>query len=216
MKLQPTAVMTGVIMPGGYHYEENGKKIVEDAISYEDLIERLAKYRAANGLPLGDPQRDVDRYICTNYPNMCGGQMPTPVDDGTDPIELCYGQPVKRTPRERVMQWAANRMQKVGQIELVDRDEANRRATVCAMCPMKRRWNEPVEGCPGCNAYVEEAEVNLFKIRRAKHTDLQIGGHMCDVAGHDLETASFLEEPALRHRRNYAGLLPSNCWMNEL
>jgi hypothetical protein len=62
-----TPVMTGVIMPGGYHFEENGKTIVEDAISYDDLIDQLGRYRAANGQPLGDVQYDVDKYICSKY-----------------------------------------------------------------------------------------------------------------------------------------------------
>lgn len=209
--------MQGVIMPGGFHYKENGKVIVEEAESYLDLISKLARYRAANQLPLGDPQADVDRYICTNFPNMCGGRAPPP-EEGVDPVELSYGVPVKKTPRERVMQWAANRMQKSGQIEFVDREEADRRAVICQACPMRRTWDEPIEGCPGCVAYVEEAKSYLVRIRANKETlsALVNDGRMCDVAGHDLETACWLEEPALRHRRNYEGQFPEFCWMKDL
>src|SRR5215469_14164067 len=207
-----TPVMTGVVMPGGWHYKENGKMIVEEAESFTDLIAKLAHYRATNSMPLGDPQADVENYICTNFPNMCG-RIAQPPEEGVDPIELSYGQPVKKTPRERVMQWAANRMQKVGVVEFVPMDEAERRALMCAACPMKRQWNEPIEGCPGCQAYVEEIEVMLFKLRAGKHTIIMNDGHMCDVAGHDLEAASWMEEPALRHRRNYEGKFPEICWL---
>lgn len=212
--MRATPVMTGVIMPGGYHYEENGKMVVEEAASYEDLIAQLAQYRAANGLPLGDPQYDIDKYICSKFPNMCGGRMPDP-EEGVDPIELSYGKPVKRTPRERVMQWAANRMHSAT-IEFVDKEVAENRAEICGSCPMRRPWNDAIEGCPGCADYVQQAEVNLFKIRAGRKTTAQIGGHMCDIAGHDLETACWLEEPALRHRRNYRGQFPDACWLKDL
>lgn len=209
--------MTGVFCPGGWHYEE-GKMIIEDAISYEDLINRLAEYRAVNGLPLGDPQADIDNYICTTYPNMCGRQ-PAPQEEGVDPVELSYGQPVQKSSRERVMQWAVNRMQKAGQIEFVDAEEADRRAAICNACPKKIQWNEPIEGCPGCAVYVEEAEAKLVKLRANKSTAyvLNLYGHSCAVAGHDLETACWLEEPALKHRKNYKkSQFPTQCWLKEL
>jgi hypothetical protein len=78
MKLCATSVMVAVMMPGGYHYRENGKMIIDDAVSYEDLVNKLAEYRGFCGLPLGNPQADVDRYICTSFPVMCGGRMPEP------------------------------------------------------------------------------------------------------------------------------------------
>lgn len=216
MKMELTAVKTGIIMPGGYHYKENGKMVVEEAESYVDLIQKLSTYRAVNRLPLGNPQADIDKYICTNFPNMCGLSAPTATEEGVDAVERSYGVPIKKTPRERVMQWAANRMHKAGIIEFVDFDEAKRRAEICAECPAARRWDEPVEGCPGCAVYVEEAQANLVKIRANKSTGCSISGMMCDVAGHDLETASWLEEPALRHRRNYEGQFPDHCWMKDL
>lgn len=217
MNIVPTAVSTGVIMPGGYHYKENGKMIVDEAESYVDLIKKVSEYRAFNGLPLGDPQRDIDNYICTNFPNMCGRHAPDP-DEGVDVVEKSYGVPVQKTPRERVMQWASNRMQKSGQIEFVDAEEADRRAAICNACPKKRQWNEAIEGCPGCAIYVEQAESNLIKLRANKATAyvLNLYGDMCDIAGHDLETACHLEEPALRHRRNYEGKFPDHCWMKDL
>src|SRR5262245_6364738 len=217
--MRPTPVMTGVMMPGGWHIKENGKMIVEEAVSYEDLISQLARYRAVNQLPLGDPQLDVDHYICSNFPNMCGGRMPVPdPEEGIDPIELSYGQPVKKTPRERVMQWAANRMQRSGQIEFVDSETADKRGAICLACPMRRKWDEPIEGCPGCVAYVEEAESYLVRIRANKQSECSLlnAGQMCDIAGHDIETACWLEEPALRHRRNYEGRFPEFCWMRNL
>jgi len=215
MNIGPTPVMTGEMMPGGYHYKEDGKIIIE-AESYIDLINKLAEYRGFCGLPLGNPQQDIDNYICNTYPNMCGRQAPAEAE-GVDPIELSYGQPVQKSPRERVMQWAVNRMQKAGQIEFVDEEKAARRATICAQCPKKVRWNAPIEGCPGCQVYVEEAEAKLVKIRANKSTCTDaIEGHSCAVAGHDLETACWLEEPGLRHRRNYTGKFPDKCWLGKL
>jgi len=214
MTIAPTPVMTSVVMPGGWHYKERGKMLVEDAINYEDLINMLAGYRATNRLPLGNPQKDIDNYICRNFPNMCGRGPTDPNIE--DKVELCYGQPVIKTPRERVMQWAANRMQKAGQLNRVDMDEATRRGAICAACPLKVRWNEPVEGCPGCQVYVEEAESMLVKIRANKSAGNQLSGLACTVAGHDLETACWLEEAGLRHRRNYEGQLPQHCWMHDL
>lgn len=215
--IEPTPVMTGVMPPGGWRYAENGKMIVDDAVSYEDLINKLSQYRAFCGLPLGNPQQDIDRYICATYPNMCGGHAPEP-EEGVDQVELSYGQPVQKKPRERVMNWAVNRMQKAGQIEFVDAEEADRRASICAQCPMQVQWNEPIEGCPGCQAYVEEADTKLIKLRANKASAyvLNLYGKSCKVAGHDLETACWLEAPALLHRRNYSGQFPKQCWLNEL
>lgn len=217
MMIGQTPVMTGVMMPGTWHYEENGKMIIEEAESYVDLVNKVAAYRGYCGLPLGDPQRDVDNYICTMYPNMCGRHAP-PEEEGVDKVELSYGKPVTKTPRERVMQWAANRMQKAGQIEFVDSEEADRRAAICADCPKQVQWNQPIEGCPGCQTYVEEAEAMLVKLRRNKVTAyvLNLYGKSCTVAGHDLETACHLEEAALRHRKNYSGKFPPKCWLKAL
>jgi hypothetical protein len=214
MRIELTPVMVGVIMPGGFHYEENGKMIVDDAVSYEDLINKLAEYRAVNGLLLGNPQADIDNYICNTYPNMCGRTPPVD-DENVDKIELSYGQPVVKSPRERSMQWAVNRIQGSGQIELVDQEEAERRAAICDGCPKKIQWNAPVEGCPGCDAYVQEAESMLVKLRANKSVSVPIDGQLCSIAGHDLQTAVWLEEPALRHRRNYTGKFPQHCWLNE-
>jgi hypothetical protein len=103
------------------------------------------------------------------------------------------------------------------QIEFVDSEEAERRAQICAGCPKQVQWNEPIEGCPGCQVYVEEVESMLVKLRRDKHlAEKRLSGHSCTVAGHDLETACWLEGAALRHRRNYTGQFPHFCWMNDL
>jgi hypothetical protein len=208
--------MTAVMMPGGWHYDEGGKPIVEEAESYDDLINKLIEYRGFCGLPLGNPQLDVDKFICETYPNMCGR---SPVEEeGVDKMELSYGVPVVKSPRERVMQWAANRMERAGQIEFVDAEEADRRAAICDQCPKKIQWNQPIAGCPGCQVYVEEAETKLIKLRRNKNSTyvLNLYGHSCTVAGHDLETACWLEEPALRHRKNYIGKFPNKCWLKDL
>jgi hypothetical protein len=217
MTIKPTPVMTGVMMPGGYHYEENSKTIIEDAVSYDDLINKLAEYRGFNGLPLGNPQQDIDNYICKTYPNMCRQYPPAP-EEGVDQVELSYGVPLQKTPRERVMNWAVNRMQKAGQIEFVDHERADMRAAICDSCPLKVRWNEPIEGCPGCQVYVEEAEAMLVKIRANKEIPFhsKLDGLSCKVAGHDLHTAVWLEEPGLRHRKNYTGKFPNECWLNNL
>lgn len=213
----PTPVMTSVMMPGGWHYEEHGKMIVEEAVSYDDLINKLAEYRGFCGQALGDPQADIDSYICSKYPNMCG-RYAAPEEEGVDKVELCYGRPIIKSPRERVMQWAANRMQNAGQIEFVDSEEADRRAQICAECPKQVQWNQAIEGCPGCQTYVEEVEAMLIKLRRNKVSVsiLNLYGHSCTVAGHDLETACWLEEPALRHRKNYTGKFPHKCWLKDL
>jgi hypothetical protein len=215
MIIGPTPVMTGVMMPGTWHYKEDGRMIVEEAESYVDLINKVAEYRGYCGLPLGDPQADVDNYICDTFPNMCGRSAA--VRD-VDAVELSYGVPVIKSPRERVMQWASNRMEKAGEIEFVDAEEADRRAAICNECPKKVQWNAPIDGCPGCQTYVEEAEAKLIKLRRNKSSTyvLNLYGHSCAVAGHDLETACWLEEPALKHRKNYLGKFPPKCWLNDL
>jgi hypothetical protein len=217
MIIKSTPVMTAVMMPGGWHYDEGGKTIIEEAESYDDLINRLAEYRGFCGLPLGNPQLDIDKFICGSYPNMCGRTAPS-AEEGVDPVELSYGKPLVKSPRERVMQWVANRMQKAGQIEFVSAEEADRRAAICDQCPKKIQWNQPIEGCPGCQAYVEEVESMLIKLRKNKSSAyvLNLYGHSCAVAGHDLETAVWLEEPALRHRKNYTGKFPHKCWLNDV
>jgi hypothetical protein len=87
MTIGQTAVMTGVMMPGVWHYKENGRMIIEEAESYIDLVNKLAAYRGYSVEPLGDPQRDVDNYICGTYPNMCGRTAPAE-EEGVDKVEL--------------------------------------------------------------------------------------------------------------------------------
>lgn len=200
-------VKQGVVPPNGWHYpvgpEPNA--LVFHGESFEDVVRQITKYRAGNSIELGNPARDLEDYICRNWPHFCGGSSAT--------IDTANHVPV--TPRDapksylqRVIDWIAVRYTNAGSFALVSATEAERRAAICVKCPQNQEWQN---GCPPC---IAKAEHDLFLIRQGRTTLRSRYLKGCRVAGHDNEASCWMPEKLLQHREGLN--LPSICWMRAL
>src|ERR1700738_2494654 len=110
---------------GGWHYyEKDGYKIQSD--SHKNLVDSVRTYRIQNNLPLGNPEAEVDKYLCGKWPHLCGaGLTPNPVDDEAPPT--AYGQRVMLGIGQRVGNWAANRYSRLGALQYVSKETAEAR-----------------------------------------------------------------------------------------
>jgi hypothetical protein len=204
----------GVIPPGGWHFVEQGIRL--EGESRDALIKTLHDYRLNNALPIGEPERDVDTFICTSFPNLCGGNVSRTLD-ADEPTKV-YGVPVRRRISERVGSWTANRYSKLGSIHTVEREEAERRSNICINCPQNdNKWREKVtKDCPPCKERLERLDSTLFQVRQGKSVVREKLLGACTCAGQDNATAVWLPAKQLQHARHYLNDLDPTCWMRNL
>jgi hypothetical protein len=191
------------IPPGGFHFPLENAPTLE-ASSFEELQAQLLKFRVDNNLPVGDPRKDIQEYVLTNYPayaSSVSAEAPKVDEDA-----------LAKNQRERVSVWASNRyaMRAGGHTELEPRQVAEDRAAVCESCP----HNQPfVDDCHSC---VEHLSRTLFLLRQGGTTGNAGKLFACDITGQDNLTAAYLPEKMLAHRKKFASELPDYCWLTKL
>jgi hypothetical protein len=215
----------GVVPPGnpevgiesGWHFPV-GKNYTKPVITGNDLdslAKNVLEYRANNSLRIGNPEQEITEYICTKWPHFCGGgalaaeqPLPIPASKRKIPIDPDLKPTKPMSFLERIVSWITIRWKHAGNVKFVDAHVAEKRASICSRCPMNQDWRT---GCPPC---VEKADRELLMIRQNRTTQQHNRLKGCRAAGHDNQTAVWLPEILLRHRRHYQ--LPSFCWLNEL
>lgn len=209
-------VKVGVVPPGyepgssGWHFPA-GKDWTAPILNgddFDNLVDKLVQFRADNSLPIGNARFDVETYICTKFPTFCrgGAKAVAPTTPAVIREQKPAGQP--RTLLERVTTWAKLRFNHAGNIKFVSDSTAEARASICSRCKANREWRE---GCPPC---VARNDSLLIQVRQNKAVAQSHRLKGCAAAGHDNNTAVWLPEPLLRHRKHYE--LPDICWMNKL
>lgn len=178
------------IPPGGWHFFQPHPsgitiKLPErpSPLTKKELIELMTRYRVQNGIPVGDPEGDVDQYVCSKWPHYC--------TEGKNPgIGMPAGREVAKRPRllDRVAQWAVSRWNS-GRVEHQNMEFARRRAAVCVTCPRNRTW----KNCGSCKDLIEITMHNLARLAQAKGGGPD-GLKGCDVYGHDNWTACLLKD----------------------
>lgn len=207
-----------MVPPDGWHFPvgPGGTKPILTGNDFEDLTKRVLEYRIGNSQRPGNPEAEITEYICTNWPHFCGGgalaaeqpiDMPKPSKKRI-PVQKDVAPKNPMSFLERVTSWITIRWRHAGNFHLVDANVAERRAGICARCPMNQEWRN---GCPPC---VEKNDRELLMLRQNRYTRQHKHLLGCRAAGHDNQTAVWLPEILLRHRKHYQ--LPSFCWLNEL
>lgn len=182
-----------MVMPGGWHYIQNGFKI-EATDSFDQLIEHVTDYRVQNKLPIGDVVKDVTEWICTTFPRQCNivnTEHPGPIVQNDTQAYL-----------DAITQWA--NIKSKGNPKLVDAPTAERRAYTCAHCPNNKDWDK--QGCKSCLINMSRL-MTLLRQGKEVPTSHQLGG--CTQLNHDNRTAVWLEE------NNTAENLPGHCWCRK-
>ncbi len=201
-----------IIPAGGWHYFENdGTKI--EGNSHSELIANVTSYRTHNNLPLGNPEADVDKQVCARQPAVCGIGR---VEDDDAPKKV-YGQPIKRRLVDRVATWLGNRYAKLGSIQTVSKEEAERRTSICVSCEKNQKdWRAQVtRDCAPCGDRIEVLDTLSFKIRKGNQVTREKNLGACQHYGMELQTAVWMPEQAMQMRKHYPNA-PSNCWLAQM
>jgi len=172
---------------GGYLFiESDGSPLRGD--SFRSLVARVQDYRKRNGFSLGDPEGEVTQQLCARNPALCSHETPA----------------AKRKKQEvslkgRLLSWLSRQRQKKQPLDFVDAQLAERRAAICASCPMNQALPE---GCSSCRVAVREMREELLGNRKI---DRRLYG--CIILGHDCAVATHLEEIRTDNPE-----LPAQCW----
>ncbi len=162
----------------------------------QEVINKVQSFRQDADLDIGDPNREVNDYLCKLWPHLCRQEDTVEADESAE----------NKTLRQRSSNWKFNRYaQSHENKDLVEPEIAEGRAKICATCP-KNQSNR--DGCTPC---VVDNDRVFFMLRQGQSTETKVGG--CEVTGQDNETAAFFTKPMLAYAKKYKDELPSHCWL---
>jgi hypothetical protein len=197
---------TGVTVPGGFRWFcEDSKQWIPVAGSFNNYIEFIhncKKHCQANNIPIGlNWEQNIQNQICATLDgDWClenGRPIPPMGGFGFDIAAVIQGT---RT----LASWLIK-----GKGKKVEAIEAERRALICAGCPM----NQPPVGCTGCTMSALKEAVNVVVGGAATAYDSQL--QSCKVCGCSLRAKIHLPLDILRDNLTDAQMnaLPQACWL---
>lgn len=168
---------------------------------HQPLIEAVFEYRLRNNIPIGDIERDISAYYCRLYPGFCHEEA----SDINPALPAVSSEPILN----RVSRWASvlAHRQPRGGYALVAKDEAERRAAICAACP--RQDNGWRGGCGGCSSVTLQL-LQALKNLRTTPRDGNLGA--CSIIGWGNATAVHLPMSVLETTPEQQAALPDACW----
>jgi len=181
---------------GKYFIDEDGVKHKAD--QWEHLFVRVASYRKRAGKPPGNPEQEILDQVCARNPDYCQEAKPSA------PVQRAVAAANKstRASSRAVVQWLVGilRLRRVGGAQPVSREEARRRAAICAGCPMQKALSS---NCGSCKAMRKTAKQILFG------GSSSIGEKLkgCRVLGEDTSTSVHIQQDPSGNPE-----LPGNCW----
>ena len=129
---------TTVMPPGGWRYIQPETGFEFTASTLRVVIQKVAEHRRANGLPVGDPSAEIQDFVCAQLPIGSENCMHE-IDAGDYALK-------KHFTMEDVKRFIQAAISALGSRGLVEQPEAERRAALCASCPL----NTTVGGCWRC------------------------------------------------------------------
>lgn len=180
-----------LVPPNGWMYPQGNVLLNMNAFS--ETVELITQHRRANGIPIGDPAKDLEDFTCRRWPEGCGGNQPA-----LQEMALNFF---------RVM---AAHVQKGGR--MVTEAEANRRAAICKACPLNVPVQEARAGCGWCGKMAESAIVALRR-KFIGNRKLQTGElQTCGACGCDNTFQVFIPLEALNSAQLNKEALHEKCW----
>lgn len=191
---------TSVVPPGGYHFYEthDGLRVKIESDSYEALSAALLRYRINNGIPPGNPQQDVFDYVCNTWPHYCHDNDPYNKLVGREPS---MGEMLSR----RVVVWMT-KLWNAGASNEVKNEEAERRAAICATCPLNVDYK-----AGGCGACLDGVERLAFTWLRTRKTTRDKELKACSATGALNRCAVQAQSLPPMSAEQQVALHP-NCW----
>lgn len=186
-----------MIPPGGWHFvdKSTGVDVRIEGDSFQSVATALLRFRVDNRKDPGNPGKELSDYICGNWPHFCsnhaGSVKPT-----------SFGTPLSNRVSGWIGQFFTTSRNDAG----VAKEEAERRAAVCASCPQNKDFTKG--GCGPCIDGIRRLAFVWLRNRKTAH-DEKLGA--CNILNHPNTVAvqaNTLPEvtPAQREK------LPDNCW----
>jgi len=176
--------------PDGYSFQD-ADGVLHRGESWRHLRMVVTAYRTRNRKPAGDLDAEINAYHCAKYAGLCYGNNPVP-------HPVASGSSVTA----KVANWIGTILGEFrrGLLRLVSREEAKRRAAICAVCPAQSSLSTV---CSSCIASVESARRALLGDAGPVHQSL----YPCGLLGEDCQLSVHLAlKPSVEKS------LPANCW----
>lgn len=176
---------------GGHHYPEGAIVVRGDTV--EQVAEKIKDLRINNGIPVGDPYRDIIDYYEKRFPFM-----------------LKHGEEVAKKelhPRYvRFRHWI-QALWKNPPKRLITKKEASLRWDICKTCPKnwKKAWDKSEES--------QELERRAYMMRYGQQVPEFLGYCTCHRA--DLPVLIYLDKPEEFSAKDKNEQAPKECWLNH-
>jgi hypothetical protein len=187
--------------PGGWKYYQDETGYWINAITEETLVRRVAAHRHNNQLaPVKAPHEtlaaEIEDWICQR---MTPRNQSRHCDMGVRHVSGVVWSAVVDFLKSNLAYFASGQ-------EQVTQDEAERRASICATCPL----NVPVVGCGACAAAIKEYRTKIAGVQGTK-VDGQL--RACGICKCDLKTIVHFPLATLRAKGD--NNFPDWCWQKR-
>lgn len=188
--------LTGQLPPGGWHLPVM-EDVVLEAPTKDLLIKMVFDWRLRNGYAPGDVEKDIDDFVCSQWPKYCGN-TPNEIATENKGVDL----------DKRVASYAASvaRNMPRGGYEVTPTLQAVERAKICTACSSNLLWKK---GCGSCSNSTENL---LYQVRGMRSVPGETALGACNITGNELKTDVWLDTQRLSEESPLKEALPQNCW----
>lgn len=167
--------------------------------SRQALIPRVAAHLRGNNLPpMVNPEEEIDDYICAALSEKQQARMCQFRVEGDYPTAVTTGLADVMAFVDFVME---------NGIKFVPQEEAERRARICAQCPL----NVPVSGCSVCEIARTLMDKSA-KLLAGRTTEQDSKLKACACCGCQLQAKVHLDMKVPYRNAKF----PSHCWQNSV
>lgn len=188
--------------PGRFRFKHPITGYEMSSHNFQYLLDAVDKHCAGNGLPLV-AREDIEHQNCSRLPEnakneFCASDVYEPSVDG---VRLHANDIIRGT--KTIL---TNKLLGEG---LVDQGEAERRANICAVCPMNVQFRLPCGGL--CGELLEIVQAIVGDRTVGKAGDL----HACAVCSCSLPAKIWFPKKSLERYETdeIRSKYPQNCWM---
>lgn len=183
--------------PGGWRFKHLDTGFVSTGVTFQQLVQKVLQYRQNHSAPIVSEgfarlSDEIEADICAS---MEPADQASYCDTKFRPLTGIHWKEVSRF-LHTLAAWVKTGFTQVPQ------EEAERRAAICAVCPL----NIGLAGCAICRSSLKAGRDALMQARTSQDVKLEA----CGVCGCDLKTSVHVPINVLRSDRELQ--YPDWCW----
>lgn len=180
--------------PNGWIFTQKETGFFFQGNTYEDLRKQVVQHRNKYNISNKFIDKQIQTQICENIdPSLC---------EYTNAIKIGYRKNFNISDVKSFLAAVTNTLKEGG---VVSQEEANRRAKICARCPL----NKSIGGCYGCGGIAN----SVFSLIGKRKHGLEGRLKQCKACGCYLDAKVWV--PLNAQPKNEQHEYPSHCWMNQ-